>query len=658
MATANFLLGFKLEAERRAKKELERVKNSKRKRDTKDKVANSLLERSIKEANPEGISQAAELLGLKPETAKTLYLEAKTSKRIRDEKALKEKQFAQILASMPTSDPERARIAAMGQGGLDRGFSPFPRPPGVAPAIVSPPTTQQTTPAIPGAVRPPMPLSPQGEQLGQGIDVEPRWMTAGLPREPAFRYGHEGIGGAGLEGRMARVVREAAQRQMTPQVGRGIEVEPPIADFPTLDPKTFMSPLERQQFENPFSEDPMSPLERQAQEFRSHRQQLENPFSEDPSGVALTDTAAAPFLPELPLPKSPIKRLLDEREKRLEKEKKTKGDGDDKRPLTGKELQDEGKVIEGIETIRDIVAGRITGEGKETISKITVSILELVKGLPRVRQKELLKELRGAQKVEPKKTKDTKKDKIEILMDGRDRAQAAVDDMAKDDPNRPQAVRDVSTFKARILRETTGFKGEIEIGSDGTVRAVFGAGEKLRPSVTSKIQDKIIVTGDTQNLIRRIRGILKAGTVGLAGKFRGTAQNLLAASQEFTGLMFGQTKAIKRQITNRRDRVKFKKWFDPKIPKLDLLLNVLAYRSARAEEGSGRLSDFDVQNAKDRLGFTRTLANVQDLEARLEAMMDTLETQDKFLRGFLREGMGTGKSNEARIKELLEKAAK
>jgi len=39
-------------------------------------------------------------------------------------------------------------------------------------------------------------------------------------------------------------------------------------------------------------------------------------------------------------------------------------------------------------------------------------------------------------------------------------------------------------------------------------------------------------------------------------------------------------------------------------------------------------------------------------------MMDTLETQDKFLRGFLREGMGTGKSNEARIKELLEKAAK
>jgi hypothetical protein len=629
MATANFLLGWKLEAERRAKKELERVKNSKRKRDTKDKVANSLLERSIKEANPEGISQAAELLGLNAETARTLYLEAKTSKTIRDEKALKEKQFAQILASMRTSDPERASIAEMGQRGLDRGFSPFPRPPGVAPAIVSPPTTQQTTPAIPGAVRPPRPLSPQGEQLGQGIDVEPRWMTAGLPREPAFRYGHEGIGGAGLEGRIAQVVREAAQRQMTPQVGRGIEVEPPITDFPTLDPKTFMSPLERQQFENP--------------------------FSEDPSGVALKDTALPP---ELPLPKSPIKRLLDEREKRLEKEKKTKGDGDDKRPLTGKELQNEGKVIEGIETIRDIVAGRITGEGKETISKITLSILELMEGLPRVRQKELLKELRGAQKVEPKKTKDTKKDKIEILMDGRDRAQAAVDDMAKDDPNRPQAVRDVSTFKARILRETTGFKGEIEIGSDGTVRAVFGAGEKLRPSVTSKIQDKIIVTGDTQNLIRRIRGILKAGTVGLAGKFRGTAQNLLAASQEFTGLMFGQTKAIKRQITNRRDRVKFKKWFDPKIPKLDLLLNVLAYRSARAEEGSGRLSDFDVQNAKDRLGFTRTLANVQDLEARLEAMMDTLKTQDKFLRGFLREGMGTGKSNEARIKELLEKAAK
>jgi hypothetical protein len=629
MATANFLLGWKREAERRAKKELERVKNSKRKRDTKDKVANSLLERSIKEANPEGISQAAELLGLNAETARTLYLEAKTSKTIRDEKALKEKQFAQILASMRTSDPERASIAEMGQRGLDRGFSPFPRPPGVAPAIVSPPTTQQTTPAIPGAVRPPRPLSPQGEQLGQGIDVEPRWMTAGLPREPAFRYGHEGIGGAGLEGRIAQVVREAAQRQMTPQVGRGIEVEPPITDFPTLDPKTFMSPLERQQFENP--------------------------FSEDPSGVALKDTALPP---ELPLPKSPIKRLLDEREKRLEKEKKTKGDGDDKRPLTGKELQNEGKVIEGIETIRDIVAGRITGEGKETISKITLSILELMEGLPRVRQKELLKELRGAQKVEPKKTKDTKKDKIEILMDGRDRAQAAVDDMAKDDPNRPQAVRDVSTFKARILRETTGFKGEIEIGSDGTVRAVFGAGEKLRPSVTSKIQDKIIVTGDTQNLIRRIRGILKAGTVGLAGKFRGTAQNLLAASQEFTGLMFGQTKAIKRQITNRRDRVKFKKWFDPKIPKLDLLLNVLAYRSARAEEGSGRLSDFDVQNAKDRLGFTRTLANVQDLEARLEAMMDTLKTQDKFLRGFLREGMGTGKSNEARIKELLEKAAK
>lgn len=75
--------------------------------------------------------------------------------------------------------------------------------------------------------------------------------------------------------------------------------------------------------------------------------------------------------------------------------------GDDKRPLTGKELQTEGKVIEGIETIRDIVAGRITGEGKETISKITLSILELVEGLPRVRQKELLKELRDAQKVDP-----------------------------------------------------------------------------------------------------------------------------------------------------------------------------------------------------------------------------------------------------------------
>ena len=356
---------------------------------------------------------------------------------------------------------------------------------------------------------------------------------------------------------MAQVVREADQRQMTPQVGRGIEVEPPIADFPTLDPKTFMSPLERQQFENP--------------------------FSEDPSGVALTDTAAAPFLPKLPLPKSPIQRLIDKREKRLEKEKKTKGDGDDKRPLTRKELQDEGKVIEGIETIRDIVAGRITGEGKETISKITLSILELMEGLPRVRQKELLKELRGAQKVELKEIKGTA---VNVLtkVNGQSRVVRGIE-RTDGTVVRPDGKTLVGPLVGRVdaplsdVRDTV-LKRKLASAEISTRNFISAARRAIK-----FMRDPKLVLGGAGALIRSFSGVTQQAKQlfdAFRGQHKGTQESILNPKNYDFSVLRGIARA------NTKTKAQFIS---------------IAYMLARSREPGGRLAKDDVKLALDSLGL-------------------------------------------------------
>jgi hypothetical protein len=365
------------------------------------------------------------------------------------------------------------------------------------------------------------------------------------------------MGGAGLEGRMAQVVREADRRQMTPQVGRGIDVEPPIEDFPTLDPKTFMSPLERQQFENP--------------------------FSEDPSGAALTDTAAAPFLPELPLPKSPIQILLDEREKRLEKEKKTKGDGDDKRPLTQTEIEDEAIVNRNIAVIEDVIAGRVSLGGQVPVQNIIRDTTELVATFSRSRQKIWLKLLRDAQKVELKEIKGTavnvltKVNGQSRVVRGIERTDGTVvraDGKTLVGPLVGRVDAPLSDVRDTVLKRKLAFA---EISTRNFISAARRAIKFMR--------DPKLVLGGAGALIRSFSGVTQQAKQlfdAFRGQHKGTQESILNPKNYDFSVLRGIARA------NTKTKAQFIS---------------IAYMLARSREPGGRLAKDDVKLALDSLGL-------------------------------------------------------
>lgn len=158
----------------------------------------------------------------------------------------------------------------------------------------------------------------------------------------------------------------------------------------------------------------------------------------------------------------------------------------------------------------------------------------------------------------------------------------------------------------------------LQVGEDGSVSFTQGGPDFLTAATQSKIQGDVLAQGDLLATIDQVESVLQEENVGLTGSVRnimfGTAQQLGALDK-----VLKISSTVMRNDANLDESV-MSKMFDPKLSKLELLKTILAYRFARSLDSKGRLSDKDIEQAKQSIGLGKKLVGIGDIRARLQQM--------------------------------------
>jgi len=183
---------------------------------------------------------------------------------------------------------------------------------------------------------------------------------------------------------------------------------------------------------------------------------------------------------------------------------------------------------------------------------------------------------------------------------------------ARDKANAAGNARVVAEIQKRIDKELT----------------VTGTTEFDRPDKTRN-RDLLKQRGantKVKDLSSRLRGLLQNPD----GSFNQDVIGAVAGTKQLLAGGKAQLDALRSTFVQDASTVEAKegqaftpsKFFNPAIGQAELLKNMLAYAVAKSNDDSGRLSDADVQNAKDSLGASGAFTNAADIIARLDVVDD------------------------------------
>lgn len=171
----------------------------------------------------------------------------------------------------------------------------------------------------------------------------------------------------------------------------------------------------------------------------------------------------------------------------------------------------------------------------------------------------------------------------------------------------------------------------------------MGATTSTRTGVQNQLLSIATARATTKQLLNIIRK--NPQSQGVVGFVRGTAQDMMATAGE-VGQLFndelGANGQIAQDIQNGLiDAGLAGKYFDPSIPAIDMLSNLLAYQVARANDPNGRASDKDIENARRTIGGDKWLSNAAESSTRLSQLDLMLAEQEKML-GAVEPGFAPG----------------
>lgn len=163
----------------------------------------------------------------------------------------------------------------------------------------------------------------------------------------------------------------------------------------------------------------------------------------------------------------------------------------------------------------------------------------------------------------------------------------------------------------------------------------------MTTAVTSGVQNRIIATQQTIDTAGQLLATIRnnPSSQGIAGMIRGTAQDVIQAGGELGQLLGGGvaevTEAVRNGIAEAGVGAEF---FDPSIPAIDMLTNLLAWQYAKSMAGD-RVSNEQLRAAREAIGGAGMFANQANSEARLTELIRMLETQQAQLQS-LQPGFG------------------
>jgi hypothetical protein len=154
----------------------------------------------------------------------------------------------------------------------------------------------------------------------------------------------------------------------------------------------------------------------------------------------------------------------------------------------------------------------------------------------------------------------------------------------------------------------------------------------LSKPTTTEIEKRLLdaaVAKDTANAL--LAKVLESpASQGVVGLLRGTAQNLVQAGGEVGAYFGGQVKAVTDQIQQGAADADVGAYFDPNIPAIDMLSNLLAFQYAKMTTGE-RLSNEMMQQSRRALGLDRLDANQANSVARIREAVKAIGRQEQIM---------------------------
>ena len=143
-------------------------------------------------------------------------------------------------------------------------------------------------------------------------------------------------------------------------------------------------------------------------------------------------------------------------------------------------------------------------------------------------------------------------------------------------------------------------------------------------STRTTAQSAIAESRMTSALINQARQLAADDrNFGAIGMLRQTVQDGIQQGDAFARTIGGNARNVQQDIVKTGSEVGLEN-FDPAIPQLDAMINILAYRMAKMNDPGGRLSQPDFEIARKSLGGAGLLANRAEFLSRLDLFESVL----------------------------------
>lgn len=179
------------------------------------------------------------------------------------------------------------------------------------------------------------------------------------------------------------------------------------------------------------------------------------------------------------------------------------------------------------------------------------------------------------------------------------------------------------------------FKTPAPVGTNEQI----GVGKPVANNIDRQLID-VAVAKDTAVKLRELIASSPASQ-GMVGWLRGTAQNVVATGGELGDYFGGGIKSVSDAIATGAADASLAGAFDPNIPAIEMMANLLAFQYAKTTTGE-RLSNEMLRAARAALGLEGLTANQASSLARIDMAIKQMEAQEGILRNIRTNGVGAG----------------
>jgi len=161
-----------------------------------------------------------------------------------------------------------------------------------------------------------------------------------------------------------------------------------------------------------------------------------------------------------------------------------------------------------------------------------------------------------------------------------------------------------------------------------------GANEAVGLGTTNenRVDQDLLSIAEARTGAKRALALIQASPAsqGVVGALRGTVQDVIQTGGELGQFFGGDIARLADEARSKAKDAGLSKMFDPSIPAIEAVGNMLAYQVAKAQKGD-RLSSEDVAQTKNQLGLHGLGANQANAEAKISELLRSLDERENML---------------------------